>query len=131
MQVGSGSGFDEWDESSVGGRVLAHLYKGLVGEDTDWADQGADGFDWWPFRQAQRITATPYHGGAAYGASIRIATEVRRDVPDSDEVHVAVAGATADLGSLRSSSAKTAALTWSAACSCMREPSGGPRTGRR
>lgn len=33
VEVGSGSGFNEWDESSVGGRVLAHLYKGLVGGD--------------------------------------------------------------------------------------------------
>lgn len=75
-----------WGETGEGrnpaARVLDQIYDKCIGPDVAWADSRTDGFTWWPYRQAQDITATLRGAdGVAQGVSIRIATQVRRGVP--------------------------------------------------
>ena len=91
-----------WGETGEGrnpaARVLDQIYAKCVGPDADWADARADGFTWWPYQQAQDITATLRSAGdAVQGVSIRIATEVRRGVPVTPEPLRAVAALNAEL----------------------------------
>ena len=91
-----------WGETGEGrnpaARVLDQIYGKCVGPDTAWADTRADGFTWWPYQQAQNITATLRSANdVQQGVTIRIATEVRRSVPVTDESLLAVAALNAEL----------------------------------
>ena len=91
-----------WGETGEGrnpaARVLDQIYARCVGPDADWADARADGFTWWPYQQAQDITATLHSAGdAVQGVSIRIATEVRRGVSVTPEALRVVAALNAEL----------------------------------
>ena len=67
--------------------------------DADWADARTDGFTWWPYQQAQDISAT-LRGAedVAQGVSIRIATEVRRGVPVTPRTLRTIAELNSELG---------------------------------
>ncbi len=92
-----------WGETGEGRnpavRVLDQVHDFCVGPDAAWADARPDGFTWWPYQQAQQVTAT-LHGASdvAQGVSVRIATEVRREVPVTPETLRVVAGINAELG---------------------------------
>jgi hypothetical protein len=93
-----------WGETgegrNLGAEVLTGVFEKCVGGDTDWAEARPDGFTWWPYHQAQRITAIPHNleGGAAdEGAVLRIATDVRRDVPVTPEALAAIAAVNTEL----------------------------------
>ena len=91
-----------WGETGEGrnpaARVLDQIYASCVGPDSDWADTRTDGFTWWPYQQAQHITAVLHSASdAVQGVSIRIATEVRRGVPVTQETLQAVAALNAEL----------------------------------
>ena len=91
-----------WGETGEGrnpaARVLDQIYGKCVGPDTAWADTRADGFTWWPYQQAQNITATLRSANdVQQGVTIRIATEVRRSVAVTDESLLAVAALNAEL----------------------------------
>ena len=91
-----------WGETGEGrnpaARVLDQIYRTCVFTDSDWADMRGDGFTWWPYQQAQDITATLRAANdARQGVTIRIATEVRRGVPVTDESLLAVAALNAEL----------------------------------
>lgn len=92
-----------WGETGEGrnpaARVLDQIYDTCVGPDADWADVRADGFTWWPYRQAQHITATLRSApDVVQGVSVRIATEVRRAVPVTQETLRMIAELNAGLG---------------------------------
>ncbi len=91
-----------WGETGEGrnpaARVLDQIYRKCVFTDSDWADTRPDGFTWWPYQQAQDITATLRSADdVQQGVTIRIATEVRRSVPVTDESLLAVATLNAEL----------------------------------
>jgi hypothetical protein len=91
-----------WGETgegrNLGARVLGRIYETCVGGDADWAAPRPDGFTWWPYRQVQEITATPYDGQDPNpGTGIRIATGVRRNVPVTPKTLTAVAELNAGL----------------------------------
>jgi hypothetical protein len=91
-----------WGETGEGrnpaARVLDQIYRKCVFTDSEWADTRIDGFTWWPYRQAQDITATQRGTeDTRQGVTIRISTEVRRSVPVTDESLLAVATLNAEL----------------------------------
>ena len=91
-----------WGETGEGrnpaARVLDRTYDSCVGADTDWSDVRTDGFTWWPYRQAQEITAELLNlGDVSQAAQIRISTEVRKDVASSPSAQSAIARINAEL----------------------------------
>jgi hypothetical protein len=91
-----------WGETGEGRnpavRVLDQIYDTCVGADTDWSDVRTDGFTWWPYRQAQEITAALLDlGDVSQAAEIRISTEVRKEVASSPSALSAVARINAEL----------------------------------
>ena len=94
-----------WGETGEGrnpaARVLDRTYDSCVGADTDWSDVRTDGFTWWPYRQAQEITAELLDlGDVSQAAQIRISTEVRKDVASSPSALSAIARINAELTQL-------------------------------
>jgi hypothetical protein len=92
-----------WGETGEGrnpaARVLDQIYAKCVGPDADWADTRTDGFTWWPYQQAQDITATLRSASdVTQGVSVRISTEVRRRVPATTETLRVVAAMNTELG---------------------------------
>ena len=93
-----------WGETGEGRNPAAwHLdgiYRLLVGEDSDWAYPAESGFTWWPYQQAQTIVAVQRDDqGAAIKevVRIRVATEVRANVPATPEALIAIAKRNASL----------------------------------
>ncbi len=90
-----------WGETgegrNIGAEVLAEIYGACVGGDAAWADPWPGGFTWWPYQQAQVVTAVPYGGANGDGAVVHIATQVRRDVTATPESLEAIAGLNAEL----------------------------------
>jgi hypothetical protein len=91
-----------WGETGEGrnpaARVLDRIYDTCVGADTDWSEVRTDGFTWWPYRQAQEITAELLDlGDVSQAAQIRISTEVRKDVASSPSALSAIARINAEL----------------------------------
>ena len=91
-----------WGETGEGrnpaARVLDQIYRNCVFTDADWADVRTDGFTWWPYQQAQDVSAVLRSANAALqGVTVRISTEVRRDVPVTPESLLAVASLNAEL----------------------------------
>jgi hypothetical protein len=69
------------------GHLLERFYRQLS-IDPDWCDWNEDGFRWWPFRLAQRISVTEdedFDGITA--VRLVVETDVSRDAPDSPQVH--------------------------------------------
>jgi hypothetical protein len=91
-----------WGETGEGrnpaARVLDQIYSNCVFMDVDWADVRTDGFTWWPYQQAQDVSAVLRSANAALqGVTLRISTEVRRDVPLTPQSLLTVASLNAEL----------------------------------
>ena len=94
-----------WGETGEGrnpaAQVLDEIYDKCVGPDAAWADTRLDGFTWWPYQQAQDVSATlrsPSMNDVEQGVSIRVATEVRRGAAVSVASLRAIAKLNAELG---------------------------------
>ena len=93
-----------WGETGEGRNpatwYLDGLYRRLVGEDSDWACPAESGFTWWPYQQAQTIAAVLRDdpGAAITGVvRIRVATDVRANVPATPGALIAIAKRNASL----------------------------------
>ena len=93
-----------WGETGEGRNPVASyldgIYRLLVGDDSDWAYPAANGFTWWPYRQAQEITVIPRDDAPAplrESVLIRISTEVRMAVPVAPQALTAIAKRNATL----------------------------------
>lgn len=108
-QVGLGAVYHvrglAWGETSEGldaaTRVLDEVFYRCVGPDSEWADTRPAGFTWWPAEQAQDITVArrdPGDSRPRRWVNLRIATEVRRNVPATPEALEAIAASNTGLG---------------------------------
>jgi hypothetical protein len=83
-----------WGETgegrNPGALALDLLYERIVAADTDWANVREDGFTWWPADYKQEITV---------GGGLQMVTQVRENVPVTDEALAIVARLNAGLGS--------------------------------
>ena len=86
-----------WGETGEGGRVIPRhldgIYERLVGGDHRWADLDEHGFTWWPYEQAQRVTVTGYatDGQPGRRGLVRVSTDIRANVPFTDETLTVIA----------------------------------------
>ncbi|HEY1702325.1 MAG TPA: hypothetical protein VGG75_21675 [Trebonia sp.] len=85
-----------WGETmegrNPGALMLDRLYAGCVGDDRDRADTRPDGFTWWPYQQAQTVTLIPNAPPDSPPSQIlRVATEIRTNVPRTRETLTVIA----------------------------------------
>jgi hypothetical protein len=69
------------------GHLLGRFYRTLS-IDAEWCEWTVDGFRWWPFRLAQRISVTEdadFDGITA--VRLVVETDVSREVPETPQVH--------------------------------------------
>ncbi len=81
--------------SDVGLRLVDSLYEQLMIDD-EWAVRRKRGFTWWAFRLAQHVEVSePFWSIDRYVCSVRIWTEVVRDVDASTDPAILLAGVNA------------------------------------